>query len=253
MLRRVLGADGRSRAFVNDQPVSGGAAAPARRAAGRGPRPARAAGAARARRSSAVCSMPMAGSMARPRPCAPPTRAGAQAEQERLAVAAEVERAAREEDYWRHMLAELDELAPAPGEEATLAETRARLMNREKLGQAIDEALAVAARRRRHRDAPCRRPADGRAGRAERRRRCSSRPRRRSSAPGSSSRRRARCSSSAGRALELDGDRLESGRGAAVRAACGGAQAPGAGRRAGGAARPDRRLGSRASRRAASA
>ncbi len=41
ILRRVQGADGRSRAFVNDQPVSVGAAAPGRRGAGRDPRPAR--------------------------------------------------------------------------------------------------------------------------------------------------------------------------------------------------------------------
>ena len=41
ILRRVQGADGRSRAFVNDQPVSVVAAAPGRRRAGRDPRPAR--------------------------------------------------------------------------------------------------------------------------------------------------------------------------------------------------------------------
>ena len=38
ILRRVQGADGRSRAFVNDQPVSVDAAAPDRRGAGRDPR-----------------------------------------------------------------------------------------------------------------------------------------------------------------------------------------------------------------------
>jgi DNA repair protein RecN (Recombination protein N) len=61
----------------------------------------------------------------------------------RQAAAAEVEKAASEEAYWRHVQDELDQLAPAPGEEETLAAARTRLMNREKLGQAIAEALAV--------------------------------------------------------------------------------------------------------------
>jgi len=53
----------------------------------------------------------------------------------------EVTKAATDIDYWRHIMAELDELAPEAGEEERLAETRARLMNREKIIQAIDEAV----------------------------------------------------------------------------------------------------------------
>ncbi len=142
VLRRVLAADGRSRAFVNDQPVSGGLL---RRLGellvevhGQHEQQALLDPATQRRLLDAygrLDDLVMA------------TRAACgrwrEAEREQLAIAAEVERAAREEDYWRHMLAELDELAPAPGEEATLAQTRARLMNREKLGQAIGEAIAA--------------------------------------------------------------------------------------------------------------
>ncbi len=142
VLRRVLGADGRSRAFVNDQPASGGLL---RRLGERlvevhGQHEQQALLDPATQRRLLDAYGRLDGPAAAVRTAYESWR---QAEQERLAVAAEIERAAREEDYWRHMLAELDELAPAPGEEATLAETRARLMNREKLGQAIDEALAV--------------------------------------------------------------------------------------------------------------
>ena len=66
-----------------------------------------------------------------------------EAERERAALEVEVARAATDEAYWRHSLEELDQLAPAPGEEGALAEARARLMNREKLVQAIGEALRL--------------------------------------------------------------------------------------------------------------
>ena len=56
---------------------------------------------------------------------------------------AQLERTAAEEDYLRHVLAELDALAPEPDEEETLAALRARLMDREKLTAAIGEALAL--------------------------------------------------------------------------------------------------------------
>ncbi|MDH3665042.1 MAG: DNA repair protein RecN, partial [Alphaproteobacteria bacterium] len=55
----------------------------------------------------------------------------------------EVARAAVDIDYWRHVLGELDELAAEVGEEERLAEARARLMNREKLIGAIEEALSA--------------------------------------------------------------------------------------------------------------
>lgn len=54
----------------------------------------------------------------------------------------EVEAARREEDYLRHRARELADLAPAAGEEEELAASRQRLQNREKLVTALDEALA---------------------------------------------------------------------------------------------------------------
>ncbi len=59
----------------------------------------------------------------------------------RAAAAEELARARADEDYLRHALAELDAMAAQPGEEATLAETRARLMHREKLAAAVNVAL----------------------------------------------------------------------------------------------------------------
>jgi DNA repair protein RecN (Recombination protein N) len=61
------------------------------------------------------------------------------------ARAAAVERLARaksDEEYLRHALAELDGLEPRIGEESELASARARLMNHEKLVDALTTALA---------------------------------------------------------------------------------------------------------------
>jgi DNA repair protein RecN (Recombination protein N) len=142
VLRRVLAADGRSRAFVSDQPVSGGLL----RRVGEllvevhgqheqqallDPAIQRRLLDSYGRLDAAVASVRAAYGDWR------------EAEQSRQAAAAEVERAASEEAYWRHVQDELDQLAPEPGEEETLAAARTRLMNREKLGQAIAEALAV--------------------------------------------------------------------------------------------------------------
>jgi DNA repair protein RecN (Recombination protein N) len=142
VLRRVVGADGRSRAFVNDQPVSGNLL---RRLGeqlvevhGQHEQQALLDPAIQRRLLDSYGRLDAPAAAARTA-----YERWRQAEQERQAIAAEIERSAREEDYWRHMMAELDELAPTPGEEVTLAETRARLMNREKLGQAVAEALAL--------------------------------------------------------------------------------------------------------------
>ncbi|MEM9443188.1 MAG: AAA family ATPase, partial [Pseudomonadota bacterium] len=55
----------------------------------------------------------------------------------------EVAKAADDVDYWRHIIGELDQLDPQLGEEERLAETRARLMNREKIVQAIEDAVTA--------------------------------------------------------------------------------------------------------------
>ncbi len=60
---------------------------------------------------------------------------------ERAAVEARLARARADEDYLRHALSELAALDPVAGEEQTLAEERALLLNREKLSAALDAAL----------------------------------------------------------------------------------------------------------------
>src|SRR5437667_214873 len=60
----------------------------------------------------------------------------------RDAAEAALAQARRDEDFLRHAVAELDALKPEPGEEQRLADTRLRLMNREKLAEAFQGAGA---------------------------------------------------------------------------------------------------------------
>jgi DNA repair protein RecN (Recombination protein N) len=142
VLRRVIGADGRSRAFINDQPVSSGLL-----------------------REVAALLVEVHAQHAQQALLEPAVQrslldeygrlhdalgavreayaAWREAAGERAAMEAEVARAATEEAYWRHAFEELDQLAPTAGEETALAEARARLMNREKLLQAIGDALRM--------------------------------------------------------------------------------------------------------------
>lgn len=53
---------------------------------------------------------------------------------------ADVDAAKLQEDYLRYAVAELEKLAPQKGEETTLAEKRAMLMNREKMNDAVSQA-----------------------------------------------------------------------------------------------------------------
>ncbi|WP_119422971.1 DNA repair protein RecN [Desertibaculum subflavum] len=140
VLRRSVAADGRTRAFVNDEPVSIGLL---RRVgetlveihgqhsevglldpATHGPLLDIFAGA-----TGTVAEVAAAHAAARV--------ARDQAEAARRAVA----EAGREEDYIRHALAELDKLAPESGEEAGLAERRLFLQGAEKTAEAVREAL----------------------------------------------------------------------------------------------------------------
>ena len=137
LLRRVVGSDGRSRAFVNDTPTGvallrrignllveiegqtdqGGLLDQARHLtmldefAGHGPE----------RESLAACYVAW--------------RAAQSAQQEAEAAH---EAARREEDYLRHAVSELEALAPECGEEARCAAERATLQNSEKLGEALN-------------------------------------------------------------------------------------------------------------------
>ncbi len=69
-------------------------------------------------------------------------RAWRQAEQARTRAAEDATRARAEEDYLRHAVAELDALDPHEGEETELADKRIMLQNREKLVEAMDQAYA---------------------------------------------------------------------------------------------------------------
>jgi len=140
VLRRLVGADGRSRAFVNDQPVSTGLlrelAALLVEVHGQHEQQALLEPAVQRRLLDAY------GRLEQPLQAVREAHAGwREAEQARAGLEAEVERAAAEEAYWRHAFEELEQLAPEPGEEASLAAARTRLMNREKLAEGIGEAL----------------------------------------------------------------------------------------------------------------
>ncbi|MFQ5958460.1 MAG: DNA repair protein RecN, partial [Alphaproteobacteria bacterium] len=138
---RVIGADGRSRAFVNDQPVG---VALLREI---GDQLVEVQGQANQRGLLAAethrvfldgfggldgLAAEVAAAHGRWR-AAQGSLAGAQAE---------LEEARRDEDYLRHVLAELDALAPEPGEEAELAARRSTLMHGEKLAEGLQQALA---------------------------------------------------------------------------------------------------------------
>ena len=110
VLRRVVGADGRSRAFVNDQPVSTRCCASSRRCWSK------CTVSTRSRRcstpaSSAVCST-NTGPARGARRGASELRGLAPGRCERADIEAEMTRAAAEEAYWRHAHDELDQLAP---------------------------------------------------------------------------------------------------------------------------------------------
>jgi DNA repair protein RecN (Recombination protein N) len=141
VLRRAVGADGRSRAFVDDEPASVGLL--------------RALGAAlveihgqfeqqglldpATHRAALDAFGGDAAELAR---LSATWRAWRAAGEERAAKAAALAKARTEEDYLRHALAELEATAPEPGEETSLAEQRSLLLNREKLSHALEGALA---------------------------------------------------------------------------------------------------------------
>ena len=139
VIRRTLGSDGRSRGFVNDQPVSVGML-----------------------RRLAETLIEIHGqfethglfdqathrivldSYGGLTPMTVAVRSAwrdwstAQAEMAALVAAADA--ALAEEDYLKEAVAELDHLAPKPGEEALLSDTRQRLQHREKLIDALSTA-----------------------------------------------------------------------------------------------------------------
>ena len=141
LLRRMLGADGRSRAFVNDQSVS-----------------------VSLLKSVGQTCVELHGQFESQRLLDPSyhrflldahgdldaqiQRVGeawatwSRAAADRSKAALDLEAARRDEDYLRHAVDEFNRLAPEPGEEASLAAHRAMLMNGEKLLDAMSQAAA---------------------------------------------------------------------------------------------------------------
>jgi DNA repair protein RecN (Recombination protein N) len=145
VLRRVLTADGRSRAFVNDQPVSVGLL-----------------------KRLGDCLVEIHGQNGQqgfldPKNHRPVLDAYGGLMDEAAEVAAlhaawrearrrldeakgRLAELRREEEYLRHVVAELEALSPEPGEEERLAEERIALMHAEKIVAAINEAAEVLGR-----------------------------------------------------------------------------------------------------------
>ncbi len=142
VLRRVLGRNGRGRAYVNDQPVS---VSLLRKLADtlvevQGQFEQRGlldSGSHRALLDA------FGGLEARVGEVGARFRAWREAAEARRRAEAELERARQDEAFLRHAVEELDSLAPEPGEEARLAEQRARLMNAEKLLTAFNAAVTA--------------------------------------------------------------------------------------------------------------
>jgi DNA repair protein RecN (Recombination protein N) len=139
ILRRTLGSDGRSRAFVNDEPASVGLL--------------RRLGASLVEIEGQFESQGLldaathrrlldafAGAGARVAETASAAARWSEARRLKAEAEAEIARARADEDFLRHALSELDAFDPKPGEEAELAELRQRLMNREKIAEAISVA-----------------------------------------------------------------------------------------------------------------
>ena len=140
VLRRTLGSDGRSRAQINDQPVSIGLL--------------RRVGEALVEIHGQFDTQGLldpqnhrqlldqyGGFDAEVRRTADAWAAWRRIEADRADAQRAADEARAEEDFLRHALAELDALDPNPGEEAALADKRQMLMHREKLVEAVTGAL----------------------------------------------------------------------------------------------------------------
>ena len=144
LLRRTLRADGRSRAFVNDQPVSVGLL----RAVGETLVEVSAQFESQRLLSEAThrALLDAFGGLG---PEAEDTveahRAWQRADAARREAEAVHQSAHSDEDFLRHAVAEFAALAPEPGEEAALAERRAAMMHGEKVLEEASQAAAVLA------------------------------------------------------------------------------------------------------------
>jgi DNA repair protein RecN (Recombination protein N) len=142
VLRRVLNSDGRSRAFVNDEPVSRGLL---RRV---GETLVEIHGQFESRQLLDAAHhralLDAFGDLKALLDAIRDARAGWRRAAQQLSTAtADLAAARRDEEYLQHVVAELDTIDPRHGEEQDLAERRHMLMNAEKLVQAMDEAAHV--------------------------------------------------------------------------------------------------------------
>jgi len=139
ILRRVQGADGRSRAFINDQPVSVGTL----REVGdllleiHGQHDDRGLLNPSAHREL----LDMAGGLA---PLVEKTKTAfegwSSAADALEALRLQIQKAGEDEDYLRHVIDELERLEPSDDEEEALADERQRLMNAEKVSSDLNDA-----------------------------------------------------------------------------------------------------------------
>lgn len=140
VLKRVLGADGRSRAFVNDQPAGVGLL----RQLGEllveihGQHDAHGLLDAATHRGLLDSYGGHEALLAGVRKAHEAWQACRKAEDD---ARAEAETARRDEEFLRHALAELDKMAPQPGEETQLAEQRSFMQGGAKLSEALQAAL----------------------------------------------------------------------------------------------------------------
>jgi len=144
ILRRVQFADGRTRAFLNDQPV----AVQVLRSVGRALVEIHGQHDDRALVDTATHRLLLDAYGSLEAEAAEVARLWAirrDAEQQVARHRAEVERAQREADWLRHAADELTQLAPEPGEETALAERRTGMMQAEKVAEDLREAQAVVA------------------------------------------------------------------------------------------------------------
>jgi DNA repair protein RecN (Recombination protein N) len=137
VIRRTVGTDGRSRGFVNDQPVSAGLL---RRLAEtlieiHGQFETHGLFDQATHRLLLDAYGGLSGDAVRRA-----WQAWSVAEAELKRLVAEADSAAAEEEYLKEAVAELEQLKPNPGEEAALAELRQRLQHREKLIDALTTA-----------------------------------------------------------------------------------------------------------------
>jgi DNA repair protein RecN (Recombination protein N) len=142
VFRRHLTADGKSRAFINDQTVT------VTLMRQLGEHLVEVHGQFESQRLlNAANHRPLldayAGLQPLVRECAGAWRAWREASAAKTEAEARLKAARRDEEFLRHAVEELRLLAPRPGEEAELVERRTRLQNAEKLAAAMSEAAAV--------------------------------------------------------------------------------------------------------------